>query len=75
MATLYRWGQRGLSGVRLEAISVGGTVCTSREALQRFVERLCAARGLPDAQPAPRTSRQRERAVEQAEKELEAAGI
>src|SRR5262245_32119544 len=40
VATLYRWAQRGLRGVRLETLQVGGTLCTSREALQRFFERL-----------------------------------
>ena len=29
VATLYRWGQRGLRGVCLETIQVGGTLCTS----------------------------------------------
>ena len=36
IATLYRWAQRGVRGVRLETIQVGGTLCTSVEALQRF---------------------------------------
>ncbi len=39
-ATLYRWATDGLRGVRLETIQVGGTTCTSIEALQRFFERL-----------------------------------
>jgi Protein of unknown function (DUF1580) len=40
MATLYRWAQRGLRGVHLETIRVGGTLCTSVEAIQRFCDRL-----------------------------------
>ena len=36
VATLYRWAQRGLGGFRLETIQVGGTRCTSLEALTRF---------------------------------------
>jgi len=40
VATLYRWAQRGVKGVRLETIRVGGTLCTSMEALQRFFDRL-----------------------------------
>ena len=40
VATLYRWASRGLRGVRLETIRVGGTLCTSLEALQRYCERL-----------------------------------
>jgi uncharacterized protein DUF1580 len=39
-ATLYRWATEGLRGVRLETIQVGGTLCTSIEALQRFFEEL-----------------------------------
>ena len=42
VATLYRWTTRGLRGVVLETLQVGGTLCTSREALQRFFERLTA---------------------------------
>ena len=38
-STLYRW-KDGLRGVRLETIQVGGTLCTSLEALQRFFDRL-----------------------------------
>lgn len=40
VATLYRWAHQGLRGIRLETIQVGGTLCTSHEALQRFFERL-----------------------------------
>lgn len=39
-ATLYSWAREGYRGVRLETIQVGGTLCTSIEALQRFFERL-----------------------------------
>jgi hypothetical protein len=36
VATLYRWSTHGCRGVRLETIQIGGTKCTSVEALQRF---------------------------------------
>jgi len=42
VSTLYRWISRGVRGVRLEALKIGRTVVTSREALQRFGERLMA---------------------------------
>ncbi|MCH7727048.1 MAG: DUF1580 domain-containing protein [Planctomycetes bacterium] len=42
-STLYRWAKRGLRGVCLEVVQVGGTTCTSRSALQRFFNRLTAA--------------------------------
>ncbi len=43
--TLWRWAKKGLNGpdgqkVRLEIVRVGGTNCTSIEALQRFFARL-----------------------------------
>ena len=40
LATLYRWATHGCRGVRLETIQIGGTKCTSQEALQRFFNRL-----------------------------------
>ena len=40
VATLYRWAKHGLRGVVLQTLQVGGTRCTSREALQRFFEEL-----------------------------------
>jgi hypothetical protein len=50
LSTLYRWSQRGIKGVRLETVQVGGTRCTTREALGRFFGRVTAARdGTPRA--------------------------
>ena len=40
VTTVYRWAGEGLRGVRLETVQVGGTKCTSREALARFYARL-----------------------------------
>lgn len=40
IATVFRWALRGLKGIRLETIQIGGRKCTSVEALQRFFERL-----------------------------------
>lgn len=45
VSTLFRWTTRGLRGIRLEYVQVGGTKCTSREALGRFFERLAAGGG------------------------------
>lgn len=39
-STLFRWATEGLHGVRLEVLQVGGSRCTSREALHRFFKRL-----------------------------------
>jgi len=42
-STLYRWGSHGFRGVRLDVLRIGSTLCTSREALQRFFERTTEA--------------------------------
>ena len=77
VSTLYRWAHDGLRGVRLETIYVGGTVCTSLEALQRFFDRLTAQRqqstcerGQHPPQTGRRTLAQWERAQAQADREL-----
>jgi len=76
-ATLWRWAKRGLSGVKLETLKVGGTLCTSREALQRFFDRLTEAdqNPVPGRQFKMRTPAQRQRAIARAEKVLREAGI
>ncbi len=73
VGTLYRWSTVGCRRVVLETIQVGACRCTSREALQRFFERLTAqATGQPiEAQP----SKQREREIREAEHALDEAGI
>ena len=73
VATLYRWTTIGVRGVVLESVQVGGTRCTSREALDRFLAALTAqSAGTPAPGPAPRVNR---REVERAERVLDAAGI
>jgi hypothetical protein len=37
LATLWRWVNNGLKGVRLETVKIGGTRCTSVQAVQRFI--------------------------------------
>ena len=70
VATLYRWASAGVRGIKLETIQVGGTLCTSLEALQRFCDRLS---GNDSAEAPP--ARVRKREIERAERELEEAGI
>lgn len=70
-STIYRWAMNGVHGVRLEVIRVGGSLCTSLEALQRFCER-CTD---PSNRPPSSTSKSREREIKKAERELDAAGI
>ena len=73
ISTLYRWTTIGVRGVVLESVQVGGTRCTSREALDRFFSSLTArSAGSPPPAPDHRVDR---RAVAQAERVLDAAGI
>jgi hypothetical protein len=71
VSCIYRWTVSGCRGVRLESIQVGGTRCTSREALARFFRLLT---GSQEAVPVV-TSRAQQAAVAAAERALDAAGI
>ena len=51
-STLWRWANRGVRGVRLEATPIGGTLYTSAEALQRFADALRATRDPGTGPPA-----------------------
>ncbi|MBI3839789.1 MAG: DUF1580 domain-containing protein [Planctomycetia bacterium] len=70
VCTLWRWRTKGARGRRLETIALSGKIYTSIEALSRFAEQQGG-----DNQPTIRTPAARERAIAQAEKELERAGI
>lgn len=71
VATVVRWSTKGVRGVRLESLMVGGTRYSSIEALERFFAATTAATA--GNNPLPRTSAQRERAIAAAELELAAA--
>ena len=71
VSCLYRWTTTGCKGVILESIQVGGTRCTSKEALARFFERLTYS----DRPVSHRSPARRRRAVAAAEKELQQEGI
>ncbi len=48
ISAVYRWMQKGVRGVKLDFVFIGGTRYTSVEALQRFVDRLSMNdRGIP----------------------------
>lgn len=40
VSCFYRWSTSGCRGVILESIQIGGTRCTSKEALDRFFAKL-----------------------------------
>jgi hypothetical protein len=64
--TLFRWARHGARGHRLETCLVGGKLCTSHEALRRFIDLVSAsgaASGSWGSQARPRTTPQRERDI------------
>jgi hypothetical protein len=67
ISALYRWAKEGLHGIRLETLRVGGTMCTSTEALQRFFSAVTEATHEP-------TLAERRRQQSAAERELAASG-
>ncbi len=85
-STIWRWcriGVKSRSGrrIRLEHVRVGARVFTTADAINGFVAAVAEAdRESFDSRPAPlvdkpRTSKQRERAIAQADAELAEAGI
>jgi hypothetical protein len=80
--TIWRWCRKGLRGVRLPYVRVGRRICVSPAALSTFFAQVAALddRVPPPGRPAsmgkrPITSRQRQRALEEADRILERAGI
>lgn len=41
--TLRRWAKEGLNHEQLEVVKLGRTLCTSKEAIERFVENVTEA--------------------------------
>jgi hypothetical protein len=79
ISTLLRWilsGARRPDGevVRLEAVRLGGRWVTSREAMERFAERL-TPRLDSEPTPAPRSPAKQRQGNERAAKELDKVGI
>lgn len=75
LATLYRWAKQGVKGCRLETIQIGGTLCTSMEAMQRFFNRMTSDDSATGAAPASAPPVQRQAQIEQAQRELTEEGI
>ena len=74
LATGWRWIQRGCRGVKLETVLFGGKRYTSLEALQRFVEATTAAADGSSAALAI-TPASRQKAIQKANRDLDAAGF
>lgn len=71
LSTVHRWASRGLKGIRLEIVQVGGTRFTTAEAVHRFFEMLAGR----DPVAIQQSSASHRRRVTEAEKVLEKAGI
>ncbi len=70
VSTIWRWTMRGVHGIKLESLLVGGTRCTSVEAIGRFIQRLnCTGDECDDCMGHP------DRAHEAAEAELDRLGV
>ena len=53
LATLYRWTGKGVRGVKLATVQVGGSRCTSRQAIATFLTRLTEQSTGPQQPEAP----------------------
>lgn len=73
VSTVFRWAQRGIRGVKLDTIRVGGALHTSTSALQRFAEQLTKLSGNGGNQAGPSPSVRRRAAA--AEVELRREGF
>ena len=68
ISAVYRWIARGVHGISLDSIKVGGSTYTSVEALQRFADEL---NGTNHGQyPSPKITVTRRRQIERAEHEV-----
>ena len=72
-ASVWRWVLKGVGGIKLESILIGGKRFTSAESIQRFCDRRTSA---ADGNFTPTlTSRQREKQMDRAEREATEAGL
>ncbi len=71
-STLERWRLVGRHGIKLETVLIGGSRCTSEEALWRFIAAVTQA---ADGQPAEESHASRDAAAESAEQYLAANGV
>ena len=69
VSSIFRWMAHGTRGCRLDSVLIGGRRFTSAEALERFIAATTAAAA--GQAPPIRTANQRERAIAQAERDLQ----
>ena len=70
-----RWRLRGIAGEKLTTVRMGGKRMCTQSHVRGFLERVTAATVGNAATSEPRTPKQRERDIQQAERELDRAGI
>ena len=68
IASIYRWIQKGIAGVQLETLIIGGTRLTSTEALDRFFQESTKAKSKGKSSPKSRTTARLQAAESQAKK-------
>ncbi|MEX2288269.1 MAG: DUF1580 domain-containing protein [Planctomycetaceae bacterium] len=69
-ATIWRWRTKGVKGVKLETFAIGGRQYTTREALERFITGVTAAKEAIYGEIADAEARS-----ESTERQLRAAGL
>jgi hypothetical protein len=74
LSTVWRWMSDGVQGRVLEHVRVGRRICTSREALYRFLQQPPSESRTPST-VRTRTAKQREADVEAARARLAARGV
>ena len=74
-STWQRWRLRGVAGVRLDTVRIGGRRMTSVEAVRRFIDASTSAVDGKPIKPVACANRVRENAIRRAEDELTRAGI
>ena len=75
LSALYRWAQKGVRGVRLESVLIGGSRYTSRQALHRFFAQVTAAAHTPAAAPVLPSPAHRTQAAQRAAADLARRGF
>jgi len=74
LSALHRWCSSGVKGVVLESIVIGGSRCTSREAVDRWITALTTKANGEKVAPMIRTPGRRERDYQRADHELANSG-
>jgi hypothetical protein len=72
ISTIHRWRLRGVRGIKLSSVMIGGRRFTSRLAINSFIEQTTASRSDRRTPPDTSSNRSRERTISAAERQLEA---